>query len=1338
MTERPSGIKPPSKIGTLPPRPTVVPIPSPRTSSMNTSVILTQDTDSFIIGDRVWVGGTKPGAIAYIGETQFAPGDWAGVVLDEQIGKNDGSVAGVRYFQCEPKRGIFSRLTRLTREPLDESISPTESIRCTLSKSVSPSLTTSTTSLASATSNRELRVGERVIVSSSQGSKTGVLRFIGPTHFQTGEWCGVELDDPLGKNDGSVDGKCYFVCKPKHGLFVPVSKVSRSPASKRSICVIHKPSGAALNASLRKANSRESLTSLASATTSVRTSLTAVSGARRPVLRTSSNTPVRKSLQDQLKEKQQEIENLKKERDLDRERATKASIQADQAEQSAVSLKNQYEKIREEMERTTLDAENAFAKLLQEKNDLMAQLKEEKRKYEDLLFRFEEVSVNKDDIQKEEKLQSVINTKYENRIKDLEKLLSDERERIVQLEKDSVKLFETEEELALLKNEVSSINLQENPEFKGLENRYKGLEESKISLTKLLEEKSDLLVKHENHIKELEHKLLEEERSKTAQNAHLAKIEKEAKDTKIILKEKLEFIEGIRTEYKFNMENASQRCQEAEQKNEEITAKLKLIEEQNSTLIKKIQEYQNKSLDARKLIEEKQKMEDEMTALNLSFVNAVSEAERLRRELDLKDREMEDSKDLNSKQFQDLTQQFQAQIQEKTVYIDEIRSEISHKSLMLNNLEKDLAELKSIIAGKDEEIKNLLEKVSELQYALTLSEQTKNNLESEKKGFETNTESLSQKVVRADEKIAQLTAQKEKLELDIANLISTSTNSSEQLTKYNEDLRNKEKELDISREKIFQAQSALASAEAKLSSTGDTLNKTNLLVEQLRQDVESVRSELAIERKNNVEISEKLKYQEEKEKELQNDLQRGKETEENLRQKSDIINELNIQLKKSQDEANTNQEQLTNLKIAWEADKVAFQKKVNYLETTLKESQEELSSLKKINVKLESEQSANRWTIEEFTEKLQLECENRSRLEKQIQDKVLECHVIEERLFNFEKDTESVNICKENENKDLKVSLEKMTANLEELKNKLNKAEESIAIKEEETTSLKEARLKSDIELKDALENLQKKETEINALTEGKSFLDEKITLLETKLKDTEDKLNTKDMAMEKLKMSMKNIDEEKEKYIQNLVEKLNNKDESLLTNLKKQLDLVNLEVAELKEENNRLEKQEFKSRIPQKSDQLIVTNENNKNIYDAAGGDIKQRDENITTLKLEEEYETAKSQIDFLNSVIVDMQKKNEQLLCKIEVLEIGIPANEADDYSRSTIDKRVAAPRMFCDICDQFDLHETEDCPRQSQDFEEVARSKSKKPSVERPYCENCEMFGHDTNNCEDGETF
>lgn len=53
---------------------------------LGNSVVLTEDTDKFIIGNRIWVGGTKPGQIAYIGETNFGNGDWAGIVLDEPIG----------------------------------------------------------------------------------------------------------------------------------------------------------------------------------------------------------------------------------------------------------------------------------------------------------------------------------------------------------------------------------------------------------------------------------------------------------------------------------------------------------------------------------------------------------------------------------------------------------------------------------------------------------------------------------------------------------------------------------------------------------------------------------------------------------------------------------------------------------------------------------------------------------------------------------------------------------------------------------------------------------------------------------------------------------------------------------------------------------------------------------------------------------------------------------------------------------------------------------------------------------------------------------------------------
>lgn len=51
------------------------------------------------VGDRVIVSsgfGSRPGMLMFIGETQFAPGTWCGIMLDDPTGKNDGMVDGIR------------------------------------------------------------------------------------------------------------------------------------------------------------------------------------------------------------------------------------------------------------------------------------------------------------------------------------------------------------------------------------------------------------------------------------------------------------------------------------------------------------------------------------------------------------------------------------------------------------------------------------------------------------------------------------------------------------------------------------------------------------------------------------------------------------------------------------------------------------------------------------------------------------------------------------------------------------------------------------------------------------------------------------------------------------------------------------------------------------------------------------------------------------------------------------------------------------------------------------------------------------------------------------------
>ncbi|VDN01005.1 unnamed protein product [Thelazia callipaeda] len=56
------------------------------------------------------------GVVEFCGKTEFADGVWIGINLDGPNGKNDGSVRGVRYFECEPNHGIFMKASQVRIE----------------------------------------------------------------------------------------------------------------------------------------------------------------------------------------------------------------------------------------------------------------------------------------------------------------------------------------------------------------------------------------------------------------------------------------------------------------------------------------------------------------------------------------------------------------------------------------------------------------------------------------------------------------------------------------------------------------------------------------------------------------------------------------------------------------------------------------------------------------------------------------------------------------------------------------------------------------------------------------------------------------------------------------------------------------------------------------------------------------------------------------------------------------------------------------------------------------------------------------------------------------------
>uniref|UniRef100_A0A8C4HS05 CAP-Gly domain-containing protein n=1 Tax=Dicentrarchus labrax TaxID=13489 RepID=A0A8C4HS05_DICLA len=211
------------------------------------------------LGDCVVIAGQKVGTLRFCGSTEFSGGLWAGVELDKPEGKNDGSVAGVQYFTCRMKHGIFAPLSKISK-PLERHKTSTtktstpirpprridlsritskintgkeqiEGSNCHRSETLFfffsffllslPGLRSRTPSASSSVcGGPEVRLGERVLV---VGQRTGVVQFYGKTRFAPGLWLGIKLDKPSGKNDGSVGGVRYFSCPPKHGVFAPPS-----------------------------------------------------------------------------------------------------------------------------------------------------------------------------------------------------------------------------------------------------------------------------------------------------------------------------------------------------------------------------------------------------------------------------------------------------------------------------------------------------------------------------------------------------------------------------------------------------------------------------------------------------------------------------------------------------------------------------------------------------------------------------------------------------------------------------------------------------------------------------------------------------------------------------------------------------------------------------------------------------------------------------------------------------------------------------------------------------------------------------------------------------------
>ena len=92
----------------------------------------------------------------------------------------------------------------------------------------SPSAMDAISEAAAAQGRLDPRVGRRCTVEGY--SCKGTVRFAGVHHTSGSDRFLVELDEPLGKNDGTVKGFQYCAVRPKHGVLIHPSKVTLKAA----------------------------------------------------------------------------------------------------------------------------------------------------------------------------------------------------------------------------------------------------------------------------------------------------------------------------------------------------------------------------------------------------------------------------------------------------------------------------------------------------------------------------------------------------------------------------------------------------------------------------------------------------------------------------------------------------------------------------------------------------------------------------------------------------------------------------------------------------------------------------------------------------------------------------------------------------------------------------------------------------------------------------------------------------------------------------------------------------------------------------------------------------
>ncbi|KAH8376534.1 hypothetical protein KR093_000032 [Drosophila rubida] len=1425
------------------------------------SAVLTANTEQFIIGQRVWVGGLRSGQIAYIGETHFAPGDWAGIVLDEPNGKNDGCVSGKRYFQCEPKRGIFSRLTRLTTYPLSGAITPTSPLAKNSperSRTVSPTASVRSSMLRSPGIGKNgLTVGDRVIVSSGFGSRPGILRYLGETQFAPGNWCGVELDEGSGKNDGAVDGIRYFECKPKFGVFVPIAKVSLSPSTKKT--------------RLSRTGSRESLTSIGTMNSIATTNTSRMrmnaqrksSTPLRPIVTTPKN---QFSMQDLLREKQHHVEQLMVERDLDRE----------DAQNQALQLQKKINELK--------------ARVLQ----LESQLGDERKKSEELQFSIDEAQFCGDEMSAQSQV-------YKEKINDLEKTITQLVSATPSLQsvppvEDNGALTAAQSQITQLQDKLgeqeklSEARLAESlEEEKRLRENIVYLQSQNATLQTELVGKDESLEKFslsqcgiENLRRELA--LLKEDNEKQTQQAKTDfELQLAAKEEQLqLINSELQQLKSSSDTLESERANVTDECEilqteirmrdeqikELSQQLDELTTQLNVQKADSSALDEMLKAQQSSNVTSKSQLEQLQKEHSDLQAAHESSLQAKSLLEqqlnalqqtsqeqllasgdhqahlKLQQaecvQLKLQKEALEELMVTLRKELDLLQQTQQAQLEDSKTEINEREALLKAEREQLQQVQQQLAEslkAKAELEAQQVELKQAAEQLRLQQAEQLTKEQAKSaEFEAALKAAQLQQEQLQQQAnvsgQEGAQQLAKLQAEFNELQAQAKQTASALEASHKELSEakqqtqtMQETLQQRAAQLEAAKQQQLELETQLkASAEQRAQNElqlGDVQRQHEALqhkCETLQQHEETLQAELVATRGS-------LEQQQEK---LQQELSsvRGEHSE-----LSDKLAQLTQQLSGAQKELSTQQDASSAARLQLERELQETRQQLQASQAHMSEAQlsetaqrEQLvaeaqqreaklqQQLEQLQLDQQQQSSGNELAVKELQERLEItntELQHKEQLAREDAQKIADlktlveaiqvananisatnaelstvlevlqaeksetAHIFE--LFEMEADmnaerlieklqgmkqelqqTHSALELQQSSNQQLQAQLQQSQHTEQTLQGTAVEAAEQLRQLQQANGELQEAVQQAQAKLSEVQQELQLQQSQLTAQQSGSSALQQQLQQLqqsEQQLKDSKTQLEQQLLQLQAehvlLQQSAKQQLEKDNEFDARLTEYQKVIDEMDEASSAKSAQLLQLQARivelELAVHQAKQSEQMVQMECQQLTHQLqaLELEEAREIMALRANGSSPSKPQTQEQL----DTETSLAKINFLNSIIADMQQKNDALKAKVQTLET-LPMDFTKPQAFDLLSKRKPAPRLFCDICDEFDKHETEDCPLQASEDRDYSppppaeannnEKKERKLPAPRKYCDSCEVFGHDTSECADDETY